>query len=840
MQSACMEVFWYSDKASTLNTKVAPSNNAMYTPNIELGHPLVELLMLRGICQLVVYDTGGTYILKASHPVCDISSIAEVIITGPVRETEGCGDGQYQCTDKHCVSLFTINDGDRDCPDGSDEPRIIHASLWFTGTRQIPLYRVCDSVRDTADGGDEELCNQDIITPRIMQIPTLNNTGYDLFLCKDSNVRIPTDWVDDLIPDCPIVKPEASMSEDEPALAKIAFTSSKCLNASYLPCLTGHHRCYPINSLCKYELDKYGHLHPCRNGAHLFGCHGYSCSGMYLCPASYCLPVLRVCDGVDDCPDGADEQNCLSIAQSLECQGFLRCKGGGCVHQRQVCDGKMDCPIYGDDEMLCEKRVCPSQCFCYMYAIECSVSVRRKIDLSNTKYLSIRHSNIFPIVSSGNLVVVLNLSNNVFDEIPTRAFQAVSNVALIDLSNTKIIQISKSSFSNLRNLRKILFTYGHITRIQSDAFVNLPLVKELNFSNTSLRMLDTEAIISTPNLTIIDISFCKLKALNLSSIFNFSTLTLIRLQGNPLETVDLSDISIDTVVETDLPYTCCFIKCTNLSISTFKYICPLPTDELETGRLWPWPMVVCIAQFLSMSKTKGGGQQRFSILLSLSGIAVCVHSFMVLMQNAVFPTAHIQDEGGMKFWWCLMAAVFQYTGIYALPPLSVLGLLPIYIIYNISLKNRILFQEYSNKLLAVAIFLILLPGIILLMLSGITDIKAGLTQYCSFFLMPDSSHVQTFVILDTMYMVTLALCVSFNIYALFRTWKSAVALERQLNTGDSQKSGVNGKKIIFMYIGKGITSFLFSTVIVVTISIGIFKSPLAPNTNLNFITYTFQ
>ena len=264
----------------------------------------------------------------------------------------------------------------------------------------------------------------------------------------------------------------------------------------------------------------------------------------------------------------------------------------------------------------------------------------------------------------------------------------------------------------------------------------------------------------------------------------------------------------------------------------------MPTDELETGRLWPWPMVVCIAQFLSMSKTKGGGQQRFNILLSFSGIAVCVHSFMVLMQNTVFPTAHIQDEGGMKFWWCLIAAVFQYTYIYALPPLSVLSLLPLYIIYNISLKIKIEYQMHSNKLLTVAIFLILLPGFILLMLSGNTDIKAGLTQYCSFFLMPDSSHVHTFIILGNMYMLTLALCVSFNIYAVFRTWISATALERQLSTGESQKIGVNGKKTIYIYIGKGIISFLFSTVIVVTISIGIFKSPLAPNTNLNFITYT--
>ena len=211
---------------------------------------------------------------------------------------------------------------------------------------------------------------------------------------------------------------------------------------------------------------------------------------------------------------------------------------------------------------------------------------------------------------------------------------------------------------------------------------------------------------------------------------------------------------------------------------------------------------------------------------------------MVLMQNSVFPTAHIQDEGGMKFWWCLMAAIFQYTGIYALPPLSLLSLLPIYIVYNVSFTNKILFQEYSNKLFAVAIFLILLPGITLLMLSGITDIKAGLTQYCSFFLMPDSSYVKTFIILNTMYMVTLALCVSFNIYALFRTWKSAVALERQLNTGESQKTVVNGKKIIYLYIGKGITSFLFSALLVVVVSIGIFKSPLAPNTNLNFVTYT--
>ena len=186
-----------------------------------------------------------------------------------------------------------------DCPDGSDERWEAKEII------QTPWHQVCDSVQDTIDNTDEELCNKQLITSRITTLNATDTTsdnnitlsGY--FLCKDSLKYIPIDWVDDLIPDCPIINYQGTLAEDESVLVNL--DNKLCQNASHLPCLTGHHRCYPIQSLCRYDLDKYGHLQPCRNGAHLSHCNVISCDSMFLCPASYCLPVVRVCDGVRDC-----------------------------------------------------------------------------------------------------------------------------------------------------------------------------------------------------------------------------------------------------------------------------------------------------------------------------------------------------------------------------------------------------------------------------------------------------------------------------------------------------------------------------------------------------------
>ncbi|XP_057651716.1 basement membrane-specific heparan sulfate proteoglycan core protein-like isoform X28 [Diorhabda carinulata] len=72
----------------------------------------------------------------------------------------------------------------------------------------------------------------------------------------------------------------------------------------------------------------------------------------------------QVCDGIEDCDNGADEDNC----GSAECrQGEFKCDVYRCIPISQHCDGKADCTD-GTDEHNCQKEcndqefACDDQC----------------------------------------------------------------------------------------------------------------------------------------------------------------------------------------------------------------------------------------------------------------------------------------------------------------------------------------------------------------------------------------------------------------------------------------------------------------------------------------------
>ncbi|KAJ1532192.1 hypothetical protein ONE63_000813 [Megalurothrips usitatus] len=63
----------------------------------------------------------------------------------------------------------------------------------------------------------------------------------------------------------------------------------------------------------------------------------------------------RICDGVPDCPDLADEAHCSYCPRAPAATPALHCGvagAGHCVHQHQRCDAKRDCPG-GADERHC-------------------------------------------------------------------------------------------------------------------------------------------------------------------------------------------------------------------------------------------------------------------------------------------------------------------------------------------------------------------------------------------------------------------------------------------------------------------------------------------------------
>ncbi|KAL5261882.1 hypothetical protein ACHWQZ_G007550 [Mnemiopsis leidyi] len=79
----------------------------------------------------------------------------------------------------------------------------------------------------------------------------------------------------------------------------------------------------------------------------------------YRCKEGRCISKRFLCDGWQDCQDGADEKNCVSTCGSNE----FRCPGGNtCLHESVKCNGDFDCPD-GGDELQCDYPLCKADEF---------------------------------------------------------------------------------------------------------------------------------------------------------------------------------------------------------------------------------------------------------------------------------------------------------------------------------------------------------------------------------------------------------------------------------------------------------------------------------------------
>uniref|UniRef100_A0A8C0IK70 Low-density lipoprotein receptor-related protein 2 n=1 Tax=Chelonoidis abingdonii TaxID=106734 RepID=A0A8C0IK70_CHEAB len=84
-------------------------------------------------------------------------------------------------------------------------------------------------------------------------------------------------------------------------------------------------------------------------------CGSYSFS----CGNGRCVPRYYQCDGVDDCHDNSDEQNCGSLNNSCASSAFT-CGNGQCIPGRWRCDKHKDC-LDGSDEQHCPTQG-PTSC----------------------------------------------------------------------------------------------------------------------------------------------------------------------------------------------------------------------------------------------------------------------------------------------------------------------------------------------------------------------------------------------------------------------------------------------------------------------------------------------
>ncbi|XP_015126731.1 vitellogenin receptor [Diachasma alloeum] len=76
--------------------------------------------------------------------------------------------------------------------------------------------------------------------------------------------------------------------------------------------------------------------------------------------SSRCIPPYKICDGVAQCFDSSDEANCADrTCELLE----FRCPSGRCIPGAWECDGEEDCVDGADEGDKCTRRSCPKSMF---------------------------------------------------------------------------------------------------------------------------------------------------------------------------------------------------------------------------------------------------------------------------------------------------------------------------------------------------------------------------------------------------------------------------------------------------------------------------------------------
>ncbi|OWR53521.1 putative very low-density lipoprotein receptor [Danaus plexippus plexippus] len=291
-----------------------------------------------------------------------------------------CDQGSFDCGHGRCINSSLVCDGDKDCPNGSDE--------------------------DASANG-----------------PCANVTCVDdQFMRCDTNRCIPKSWACDGMKGCacvgqtvPTVKTRRRRGAGRRRAARLsgractpgaasrppgAVTAPRTAGPGTAPTRAGSFRCGPGACVpweyvcdghadCKDAADEracpaapapplpsdltpYGHIHHQNNSEK----HGLCEEHEFQCNNRECIRQEFRCDSRVDCLDGSDEQGCTSIhstpatttttafttteAAKDECAlPSMRCDNNSrCVPLQQQCDGSMDCGDGADEADRCGEPMC--------------------------------------------------------------------------------------------------------------------------------------------------------------------------------------------------------------------------------------------------------------------------------------------------------------------------------------------------------------------------------------------------------------------------------------------------------------------------------------------------